>query len=280
MSSQIAVELALLESAPFLLDTVASFHALSLSLCLFAFQPKDVATNKAGAALINNRKDSTEEVGELLMDSTSAASQCPGEKPQDGQTDSNELQNQANNMKKSTNSAALDGHLVGDVNLGWKMVLHEESNQYYYWNVTTGETSWEMPNVLAQQTVDTSAEKDISDTAEKTDAIMGTYQSSTALGKVEDDFQASVHPKGDSEAADSVDPWKNKDGPNDGSITDVMKVEEDNREANQDHCTSLLGGHSIESNSSTDLSVQLIKQCESLLERLSSMKGYATYLRI
>ncbi|KAG9136509.1 hypothetical protein Leryth_014353 [Lithospermum erythrorhizon] len=31
---------------------------------------------------------------------------------------------------------------------GWKMVLHEESNQYYYWNIETGETSWEAPNVL------------------------------------------------------------------------------------------------------------------------------------
>lgn len=212
------------------------------------------------------------------MDSTSAASQCPVEKPQDGQTDSNELQNQANNVKKSTSSAALDEYRVGDMNSGWKMVLHEESNQYYYWNVTTGETSWEVPSVLAQQTVDSSAEKDISDTAEKTDAIIGTYQSSTPLGKVEDDFTASVRPKVDSEAADSVDSWTNKDGRNDGSIADLIKVEEDNREANQDHCTSLLGAHSIESNSSTDLSVQLIKQCESLLERLSSMKGYAPYI--
>ncbi|KAL4568940.1 hypothetical protein LXL04_024561 [Taraxacum kok-saghyz] len=26
---------------------------------------------------------------------------------------------------------------------GWKMVLHEESNSYYYWNTLTGQTSWE-----------------------------------------------------------------------------------------------------------------------------------------
>ncbi|KAL9271425.1 Formin-binding protein 4-like protein [Drosera capensis] len=32
----------------------------------------------------------------------------------------------------------------------WKMVLHEESNQYYYWNTDTGETSWEVPEALSQ----------------------------------------------------------------------------------------------------------------------------------
>ncbi|KAJ6800078.1 formin-binding protein 4 isoform X1 [Iris pallida] len=39
----------------------------------------------------------------------------------------------------------LDGDLAG----GWKMVMHEGSNQYYYWNTVTGETSWEVPTVLS-----------------------------------------------------------------------------------------------------------------------------------
>ncbi|XP_031403803.1 uncharacterized protein LOC116213121 isoform X2 [Punica granatum] len=43
-----------------------------------------------------------------------------------------------------------DAQVVGDVSSGWKMVLHEETNQYYYWNMLTGETSWEVPEVLAQ----------------------------------------------------------------------------------------------------------------------------------
>ncbi|XP_023728363.1 uncharacterized protein LOC111876068 isoform X1 [Lactuca sativa] len=33
---------------------------------------------------------------------------------------------------------------------GWKMVLHEESNSYYYWNIATGQTSWEVPVDLVQ----------------------------------------------------------------------------------------------------------------------------------
>lgn len=38
----------------------------------------------------------------------------------------------------------------GDVSSGWQIVMHEESNQYYYWNTVTGETSWEIPEALAQ----------------------------------------------------------------------------------------------------------------------------------
>ncbi|KAL8129176.1 hypothetical protein V2J09_018331 [Rumex salicifolius] len=53
----------------------------------------------------------------------------------------------------STRSAS-DVHATGDdAKLCWKMVLHEESNSYYYWNTETGETSWEVPPDLAQGAV-------------------------------------------------------------------------------------------------------------------------------
>ncbi|KAF3453268.1 hypothetical protein FNV43_RR03708 [Rhamnella rubrinervis] len=45
-----------------------------------------------------------------------------------------------------------DRQLLGDVSSGWQIVMHEESNQYYYWNTKTGETSWEVPEVLSQVT--------------------------------------------------------------------------------------------------------------------------------
>ncbi|XP_057982959.1 uncharacterized protein LOC131167901 isoform X2 [Malania oleifera] len=43
-----------------------------------------------------------------------------------------------------------DTQVIGDVFSGWKLVMHEESNQYYYWNIETGETSWEVPDILSQ----------------------------------------------------------------------------------------------------------------------------------
>ncbi|KAF5199634.1 Ww domain-containing protein [Thalictrum thalictroides] len=37
-----------------------------------------------------------------------------------------------------------------EVIFGWKLVIHEQTNQYYYWNIETGETSWEAPAIFAQ----------------------------------------------------------------------------------------------------------------------------------
>ncbi|CAL9769412.1 unnamed protein product [Musa acuminata subsp. burmannicoides] len=36
--------------------------------------------------------------------------------------------------------------IVGDLTGNWKVVMHGQSNQYYYWNTVTGETSWEIPS--------------------------------------------------------------------------------------------------------------------------------------
>lgn len=39
---------------------------------------------------------------------------------------------------------------IKDANSGWKVVMDEESKQYYYWNTLTGQTSWESPDILLQ----------------------------------------------------------------------------------------------------------------------------------
>uniref|UniRef100_A0A0E0LAP2 WW domain-containing protein n=1 Tax=Oryza punctata TaxID=4537 RepID=A0A0E0LAP2_ORYPU len=41
--------------------------------------------------------------------------------------------------------------IVGDIGGNWKTIMHEQSNQCYYWNTVTGETSWEIPNVLTSE---------------------------------------------------------------------------------------------------------------------------------
>ncbi|XP_073011313.1 uncharacterized protein [Typha latifolia] len=61
---------------------------------------------------------------------------------------------QQNEYDKSTQDFpdASGMQIIGDVSGGWKVVMHEQSNQCYYWNTVTGETSWEMPNGLAMET--------------------------------------------------------------------------------------------------------------------------------
>ncbi|XP_008463033.1 uncharacterized protein LOC103501273 isoform X1 [Cucumis melo] len=49
----------------------------------------------------------------------------------------------------------------GDVISGWRIVMHEESHNYYYWNVETGETSWEVPDVVLTQAQPTQSTTDI-----------------------------------------------------------------------------------------------------------------------
>lgn len=49
----------------------------------------------------------------------------------------------------------------GDVISGWRIVMHEESHNYYYWNVETGETSWEVPDVVLAQAQPTQSTTDI-----------------------------------------------------------------------------------------------------------------------
>lgn len=71
-----------------------------------------------------------------------------------------------------SSGAQVDGDLAG----GWKLVMHEESNQYYYWNTVTGETSWEVPTALAEQTVSS-----VGGDASALDAHLTTESASYAL---------------------------------------------------------------------------------------------------
>eukprot|EP00249_Psilotum_nudum_P005861 c19286_g1_i1 orf=189-2726(+) len=48
----------------------------------------------------------------------------------------------------------------------WLPVLHEESGEYYYWNVQTGITTWEKPVIWNQETVDVSSAEEKTKAAE------------------------------------------------------------------------------------------------------------------
>ncbi|XP_047333973.1 uncharacterized protein LOC124937707 isoform X2 [Impatiens glandulifera] len=78
--------------------------------------------------------------------------------------------------KEATISASSDASHSADVNSSWKMVLHEESNQYYYWNTLTGETSWAVPPQLSYQT-ESMGEKEIIINAEgRLDSVAGSLE--------------------------------------------------------------------------------------------------------
>ncbi|KAI3928654.1 hypothetical protein MKW98_024255 [Papaver atlanticum] len=67
--------------------------------------------------------------------------------------------------------------ISGDGSSSWKLVMHEESGQYYYWNTLTGETSWEVPGVFVQKAETAIGQKVPSGTEDGSAAIANVYTS-------------------------------------------------------------------------------------------------------
>ncbi|KAK6934643.1 WW domain [Dillenia turbinata] len=63
---------------------------------------------------------------------------------------SSDLQQESKSMEHFSVPGTYNTQTTAEFSSSWKMVMHEESNQYYYWNTETGETSWEVPAVSAQ----------------------------------------------------------------------------------------------------------------------------------
>lgn len=75
-----------------------------------------------------------------------------GDKREDGDLASGDLRTELDLKEKVSLPETSNVQVIGDVSSGWKIVMHEESNSYYYWNTESGETSWEVPDVLAEAT--------------------------------------------------------------------------------------------------------------------------------
>ncbi|XWS51699.1 hypothetical protein CRYUN_Cryun11dG0006000 [Craigia yunnanensis] len=176
--------------------------------------------------------------------------------------------------------------VIGDVGSGWRIVMHEESNQYYYWNIETGETSWEVPNVLHQINQSTSDQKaptvENIETAQvggrdlkSTLSAQSVGGNSTLQNKVYDN-ESELDEQGGGCKNEAL---KDKNWISDGNGSEFQSSSSDAVD------TRLAGGtldgsgnytHDVfandEKNTEIGLSTHLLKQGECLLERLKSLK--------
>ncbi|GMI63816.1 Formin binding protein 4 [Hibiscus trionum] len=189
--------------------------------------------------------------------------------------------------KDSTEQDSVAGtsevQVTQDVGSGWRIVMHEESNQYYYWNTETGETSWEVPTVLNQINQSTSHLKaPIVEDMEVAQVDAHDFNSTVSVQSVGDNviLQSKVY---DNEPVlDEHDEGCKNEALKD-KISDVSRSDFQSSLDAVDTC--LVGGSLDHSGNSTqdvlanednktgiDPSIHLLRQGERLLERLKSLK--------
>ncbi|XP_016439055.1 uncharacterized protein LOC107764989 isoform X2 [Nicotiana tabacum] len=248
------------------------------------------------------------EVEEQAIDNGSDVP-SPSDRPAEDSTTENhasesvDLHTQLSATEQITASATLDAQVLGDASSGWKMVLHEESNQYYYWNIVTGETSWEVPKILDHAAEPRFEEKITADTECTGSATSGNLESSAL-----DIRQTGVSYSNINEYRQPIDDTlhdKKVDNDEDqnGTINDSEQIDSQHYEPSSPggslssgQSDQTLAGHLNgsgedstkhtdadyvpEDETEADFSSDLVKHCERLLEQLKTMKGSNYYVQL
>lgn len=176
---------------------------------------------------------------------------------------------------EETSAPGTDVQLTGDLVSSWKVVLHEESGQYYYWNTVTGETSWVVPDVLAQGTELTGEQK----TAPNSEGV--ELEGSMAIGQA----GSVIHET--QQTCETVAQMKEL---NNASKVDGSEEKRQGNDAKQSELTDALlsngGSTGVDSekypcnpmvdeeyDTDNDLGTSVLKDSENLLDKLKSLKG-------
>ena len=201
-------------------------------------------------------------------------------------TEADDLQREVESTVQVSVAEISDVQVGEDVSSGWKLVLHEESNQYYYWNTTTGETSWDVPHGLVQKT-DAAAEGENAVELEDTIVSLPTDGSTAENPKCETKETYEQRPEMEVQTGHTSDVPDIEDGE---LVVDQFDVKMSSGSLREPYFESslpgkqsddaLLGNESAtgadqgEHETWSNLSSSLVKHGEYLLEKLWSLKRY------
>ncbi|XP_057474627.1 uncharacterized protein LOC130762800 isoform X2 [Actinidia eriantha] len=200
-------------------------------------------------------------------------------------------------MEETSVPGTSDVQLTGNLISGWKVVLHEESNQYYYWNTVTGETSWVVPDLLAQGTELTGEQKTAPDTEGRDSALSGANGPSSGLqldGSIT--MHAVDHCKADKaihETQGIYEPEACMEEQSDGNKDNHLEDESWDPDANQTEVKiSSVAATDADSEKyicnpvvheeddiENELSSSALKHGEYLLDRLESLNGSESHMQ-
>ncbi|CAJ1963822.1 unnamed protein product [Sphenostylis stenocarpa] len=183
-------------------------------------------------------------------------------------------------------SDSFDEGVVTDVGLGWKMVMHEESQSYYYWNTETGETSWEVPQVLAHAdqlanksiphaSVNEKAEGDA--VGDSSNVLSTMMQDTPAAFTINTSLEATMpshkelYGHGSQMNGGSVE-CRNQNQASDVNGNELTRDDGHMSLSDDEHHSSVSKISGEKQEVDIDFPSRLVKQCESLLKRLESLK--------